>query len=90
MCIRTPCGSQTLMEVDLSKAVSAQDVYDAVASAEPSGDWIIASGFVASSLGGQTLELSELDRAAAGRPLLSNTTLVMLIPLIPCTRIGGN
>lgn len=61
---------QTLMEVDLSKAVSAQDVYDAVASAEPSGDWIIASGFVASSLGGQTLELSELDRAAAGRPLL--------------------
>lgn len=61
---------QTLMEVDLSKVVSAQDVYDAVASAEPSGEWIIASGFVASSLGGQTLELSELDRAAAGRPLL--------------------
>lgn len=62
----------TLAEIDLSDCHSAQDVYDTLAQAEkdrPDQEWLIASNFRPSKMGGEELDIAELDRATNNRKL---------------------
>lgn len=61
---------ETLMEVDLSKVSSCEDVYSTLQGAEVEGEWLIASGFLPSSLADGPLDIAVLDKVSGGRPLV--------------------
>nr|WP_286980001.1 amidohydrolase [Corynebacterium sp. UBA5992] len=63
---------QSLLEIDLSNARNCVDVYTAISEgkATTDGEWIIASGYVPSSVLDGPLDIEELDRISDGRPLL--------------------
>ena len=61
---------QTLLEVDLSRATTPEDVYSALHEAEPNPDgWVVAAGFRPSGLDAP-VEIEQLDHATGGAPLL--------------------